>query len=67
MRMYEADHSKFGGLVFPSDFNTNGRGKNNYSGSPVAKRIADDDRFDHQCERNKMNHQKIMRGDSHNA
>lgn len=67
MKIYETDHSKFGGLIFPSDFNTNGRGKNNYNGSPAAKRIADDDRFDQQCKKNKLNHQKIMRGGCRNA
>lgn len=51
--LYETDHSKFGGLIFPSDFNTNVRGKNNYSGSPIARRIENDDRFDRQCIRNK--------------
>ena len=53
--VYKADHSKFGGLLFPSDFNTNGRRKNNYSGSPIAKRIVNDDRFDQQCIKNKIN------------
>lgn len=47
--LYKADHSKFGGLICPSDFNTGGRRKNNYSGSPIARRIANDDRFDQQC------------------
>lgn len=61
--MTKADHSKFGGLIYPSDFNTNGRRKNNYSGSPVARRIAEDDRFDRQCEKAGINDQKIMRGD----
>lgn len=53
--IYEADHSKFGGLIFLSDFGTYGRNKNNYSGSPIARRIANDDRFDRQCIRNKAN------------
>ena len=53
--LYEKDHSKFGGLIFPSDFNTNVRGKNNYSGSPIARRIVNDDRFDQQCIKNKIN------------
>lgn len=53
--LYETDRSKYGGLIFPSDFNTNGRGKNNYSGSPIARRIVNDARFDQQCIRNKIN------------
>lgn len=40
--IYEVDHTKFGGLIFPSDFNTDNRGKNNYSGSQIASRIEAD-------------------------
>lgn len=40
--IYEVDHTKFGGLIFPSDFNTDDRGNNNYGGSPIADRIARD-------------------------
>lgn len=40
--IYEADHTKFGGLIFPSDFNTDNRGKNNYGGSTIAIRIEAD-------------------------
>lgn len=39
---YEADHTKFGGLIFPSDFNTDYRGKNNTNGSQIAIRIEAD-------------------------
>lgn len=40
--IYEVDHTKFGGLIFPSDFNTDNRGKNNYGGSTIAIRIEAD-------------------------
>lgn len=40
--IYEVDHTKFGGLIFPSDFNTDNRGKNNYGGSTIAIRIETD-------------------------
>ena len=47
------DHTKFGGLVCLSDFNTDHRGKNNTHGSPIATRIAADRNFDNQCRKNK--------------
>lgn len=40
--IYEVDHTKFGGLIFPSDFNTDNRSKNNYGGSQIAIRIEAD-------------------------
>lgn len=40
--IYEIDHTKFGGLIYPSDFNTDNRGKNNYGGSTIAIRIETD-------------------------
>lgn len=42
-------HTTFGGYVYPSDFNTDNRGKDNPKGSPLARRIASDQRFDEQC------------------
>lgn len=48
----DARHTTFGGYVFPSDFNTDNRGKNEPKGSPVARRIAFDQRFDEQCAKN---------------
>lgn len=52
--IYKVNHSTFGGLIYPSDFNTDNSGKNNYNGSPIAKRIASDDKFDQQCRNNKI-------------
>ncbi len=34
---YEIDHTTFGGLIYPSDFNTDYRGKDNNNGSQIAK------------------------------
>lgn len=47
------DPTTFGGLILPSDFNTNYRGKNNTNGSDIASRIMSDKRFDNQCRRNR--------------
>ena len=48
-RTYKVDHSKFGGLIYASDFNTDHRGKDNANGSSIAQRIANDHKFDKQC------------------
>lgn len=40
--IYETDHTKFGGLIFLSDFNTDNRDKNNTNGSKIAIRIESD-------------------------
>lgn len=51
--IYEVDHTKFGGLIFPSDFNTDYRGKDNTNGSTIAQRIISDKKFDKQCRKNR--------------
>lgn len=50
---YKADHTTFGGIICPSDFNTDYRGKDNTNGSHIAHRIANDSKFDNQCRKNK--------------
>lgn len=50
--IYDVDHSKFGGLIYPSDFNTDYRGKDNTNGSLIASRIQQDKKFDMQCRKN---------------
>lgn len=40
--IYKVDHTKFGGIIYPSDFNTDYRGKNNTYGSQIASRIEAD-------------------------
>ena len=42
------DHSTYGGYIYFADFNTNGRGDEKYY-SEIAKRIADDWKFDEKC------------------
>lgn len=51
-KTYEVDHTKFGGIIYPSDFSTDYQGKDNSDGSTIANRIARDKRFDEQCRRN---------------
>lgn len=51
--IYEVDHTKFGGIIYPSDFNTNSRGKNNTNGSPIAIRIEKDNQLDKQWLKNR--------------
>lgn len=51
--IYDVDHTKFGGLIYPSDFNTDYRGKDNTNGSQIASRIASDCQFDKQCRKNR--------------
>lgn len=54
---YKVDHTQFGGIILPSDFNTDYRGKDNVNGSTIAKRIISDKKFDQQCRKNKVNQQ----------
>lgn len=38
----KVDRTKFGGIIYPSDFNTDYRGKDNTNGSQIASRIEAD-------------------------
>lgn len=49
--IHEIDHATFGGIIYPSDFNTDYRGKDNTYGSPIAQRIISDQKFDQQCKK----------------
>ena len=49
---YRADHTRFGGKIYCSDFNTDHRERSNIHGSMVAHRIAQDFKFDQQCLKN---------------
>lgn len=60
--IYEVDHTKFGGIIYPSDFNTDNRGKTNTNGSSTANRIVRDWTFDKQCEICRENVLKQKRG-----
>lgn len=46
---YKTDHTKFGGLIYLCDFNTNFSKQYAAKESSVANRIANDMRFDEQC------------------
>lgn len=52
-RNYKVDHTTFGGIIYPSDFNTDYRGKDNTNGSFIAQRIISDWKFDKQCKTNR--------------
>lgn len=39
---FDKEHRHFGGLIYQSDFNTDYRGCDNFSGSPIASRIEAD-------------------------
>lgn len=52
VRNYKIDHTKYGGVIYHSDFNTDYRGKDNSNGSLIAQRIERDKRFDEQCRKN---------------
>lgn len=43
------DHTQFGGFIYLSDFYTNGCGHSSMYGSAIAKRIANDTKFDERC------------------
>lgn len=55
--IYDKEHTQFGGLIYPSDFNTDYRGKDNINGSAIAGRIISDQQFDEQCRKNILNKQ----------
>ena len=58
--IYEVDHTKFGGLIFPSDFNTDNQVKNNYNGSQIAIRIeADRQREEKLWEKERNNKERV--------
>lgn len=59
--IYEADHSKFGGIIYPSDFNTDYRGNSKSNSSTIAQRIARDWIFDMQCRKNLENRNRNKR------
>ena len=49
------DHRHFGGIIYPSDFETEWHGKKNQNGSMIASRIMGDKRFDEHCRQNIQN------------
>ena len=56
---YKPDHTRFGGLIYNYDFETDYKRKpSEREGSDIAKRIATDMKFDEQCRRNLTNKRK---------
>ena len=52
----KTNHTSFGGLIYPSDFNTGSRGRENTNGSYIAGRIMKDRSFDRDCQKKAENH-----------
>lgn len=67
-RPCKVDHTQFGGIVYPSDFNPNRRNQNGKNGSAIARRIACDLQFDRQCRKNTENRKirEEMKNDQRN-
>lgn len=49
----KADHTTYGGIIYPSDFNTDYRKKENANGSAIAARITLDKKFDRDLIKNR--------------
>lgn len=62
--LYQADHRRFGGLIYPSDFYTDYRGKDHAGDSMIARRITYDAKFDNQCRINQKNRQNYRRDEN---
>lgn len=49
--IYKVDHTQFGGIIYPSDFDTSSTNGN------IASRIENDKKFDEQCRKSILNKQ----------
>lgn len=58
---YKKTPTEFGGIIYPSDFNTEFRGRSNPEGSSIAKRIVNDRKFDRQCRANGENRNRKIK------
>lgn len=63
--MDKADHTKFGGYIYPSDFNTDYRKKGYAASSAIAARIIQDRNFDEQCRKNTLQKVNFERSKTH--
>lgn len=63
----EKDHTKFGGSIFLSDFNTDYRRKDSPNGSSIASRIINDWNFDKRCQKNIENNNRENIGRNKNG
>lgn len=59
--------TRFGGIIYPSDYNTDNRGKDNTRGSQIASRIISDKNFDYRCKKNLEKKNSFKSGGSKNA
>lgn len=50
--IHKVDHTTFGGIIYPSDYNTEIGRNFNTKGSPIASRIISDKNFDNRCRKN---------------
>lgn len=50
-KTFDKEHFHFGGVIYPSDFNTDYRGKDNINGSIIASRIESDFRREKKMKR----------------
>ncbi len=57
----------FGGVINPSDYNTDYRGKDSKHGSQIAKRIISDQNFDYRCKINIDRNRNMKSGGLQNA
>ncbi len=64
---YKTNHTTFGGIIYPSDYNTDYRGRDNTRGSAIAKRIISDRNFDYRCKKNIEMKNRQKSGGTHNA
>lgn len=52
---YNVDHSTFGGIIYPSDYDPN------FTNGNIASRIENDKKFDDRCRKNLLNRQTLWR------
>lgn len=57
-------HNTFGGILYPSDFNTGRKEAGKRSGSSVAARIIADRHFDSECQKNAERRQQKLEENS---
>ena len=64
---YKTNHTTVGGIIYPSDYNTDYRGRDNTRGSAIAQRIISDRNFDYRCKKNIEMKNRQKSGGTHNA
>lgn len=64
---YQVSHTRFGGLIYASDFSTEHRGRKSINGSAIAMRIANDNKFDEHCRKNMENRHRLVSAKSQHS